>query len=88
MPCFNGAATLSLRKRDWHGFIRNGEFVLQWGRNFIVAETSRDRRRATDGSLCFNGAATLSLRKRSSPQAELGVISWLQWGRNFIVAET
>ena len=38
-PCFNGAATLSLRK-PFMGLV-NGvtEVVLQWGRNFIVAET-------------------------------------------------
>ena len=40
-PCFNGAATLSLRKHvhvGKHPHFRRG---LQWGRNFIVAETWR-----------------------------------------------
>ena len=39
-PCFNGAATLSLRKRS--SLIRRSAYFpwLQWGRNFIVAETS------------------------------------------------
>ena len=61
---------------------------LQWGRNFIVAETrplgGRQERRKDS----FNGAATLSLRKLSDTQQSIAAWVWLQWGRNFIVAET
>ena len=38
-------------------------YMLQWGRNFIVAETSRGMTGPLALALCFNGAATLSLRK-------------------------
>ena len=60
---FNGAATLSLR-RPVTGKVRMRIYsTLQWGRNFIVAETEYAR-----------GGARYPIR--------------LQWGRNFIVAET
>ena len=36
--CFNGAATLSLRKCGMFGNFVPGGWALQWGRNFIVAE--------------------------------------------------
>ena len=36
---FNGAATLSLRKRTIANYTRYRYSLLQWGRNFIVAET-------------------------------------------------
>ena len=38
---FNGAATLSLRKHSGRNRGITSIFMLQWGRNFIVAETSR-----------------------------------------------
>ena len=64
---FNGAATLSLRKplRCLPNLVRVA--LLQWGRNFIVAET---RSPPTTTGYCsgFNGAATLSLRKRQPPR--------------------
>ena len=37
--CFNGAATLSLRKHLPHRTNQHTACSLQWGRNFIVAET-------------------------------------------------
>ena len=40
--CFNGAATLSLRKLVAISRRRARVVVLQWGRNFIVAETRRN----------------------------------------------
>ena len=61
--CFNGAATLSLRKRVLTPSEACAAGQLQWGRNFIVAETR-------------------SLRLSHSRHR------MLQWGRNFIVAET
>ena len=38
--CFNGAATLSLRKCEAYLLRSGGTELLQWGRNFIVAEIS------------------------------------------------
>ena len=61
--------------------------MLQWGRNFIVAETLCPPL-WTRRTPCFNGAATLSLRKHLSPQLHTNMVHSLQWGRNFIVAET
>ena len=40
--------------------------VLQWGRNFIVAEMNSPPRPPPWCARCFNGAATLSLRKLAS----------------------
>ena len=71
---FNGAATLSLRKpgaRQGDVSSQPTDMELQWGRNFIVAETSSCSRHAGAARPCtrfrvrFNGAATLSLRKPS-----------------------
>ena len=62
--CFNGAATLSLRKLESLGYAKADGGTLQWGRNFIVAETHGAGRRSAHQSSRFNGAATLSLRKR------------------------
>ena len=65
LSCFNGAATLSLRKqvRGRQQSRKKGR-VLQWGRNFIVAETRCMALCQSNRSGRFNGAATLSLRKR------------------------
>ena len=62
--------------------------TLQWGRNFIVAETSHDKRDKPVrlhasmgpqlyrcGNFVMSGSVTLAVKS-------------LQWGRNFIVAET
>ena len=62
--------------------------VLQWGRNFIVAETRPTPARWWWWSRRFNGAATLSLRKRLHDPDWYRKQDSLQWGRNFIVAET
>ena len=43
--CFNGAATLSLRKRRYSTNGCSVFYTLQWGRNFIVAETKDARHR-------------------------------------------
>ena len=84
---FNGAATLSLRKPIWSPAVRVMLAALQWGRNFIVAET-RSLRMTTGSYSGFNGAATLSLRKLTSFLIGSYGLDVLQWGRNFIVAET
>ena len=61
---------------------------LQWGRNFIVAETRYCDKWVPLLEMGFNGAATLSLRKLAEMHQDLRGQSKLQWGRNFIVAET
>ena len=62
--------------------------MLQWGRNFIVAETRMldgDHRAVHAASMgpqlyrCRNGIKCLPTNTAAA---------WLQWGRNFIVAET
>ena len=73
-PCrwksFNGAATLSLRKLSSMLLSPSRILSLQWGRNFIVAETAWQWPRVASSDAGFNGAATLSLRKRSdSPES-------------------
>ena len=86
-PGFNGAATLSLRKREAGEGNPAWPFVLQWGRNFIVAEIGWPRHTAARSPTSFNGAATLSLRKCENDTIDTDSITLLQWGRNFIVAE-
>ena len=85
--CFNGAATLSLRKfvRPASSFQRS--WMLQWGRNFIVAEMCIRVQPPWLRLVRFNGAATLSLRKYPVNREIGTLICQLQWGRNFIVAE-
>ena len=61
---------------------------LQWGRNFIVAETRCSGPSNSPAVRRFNGAATLSLRKQDNSHDLYGRLVPLQWGRNFIVAET
>ena len=41
--CFNGAATLSLRKSATPSITTTASAPLQWGRNFIVAEISHSQ---------------------------------------------
>ena len=84
---FNVAATLSLRKCQIRTMNKHIRPTLQWGRNFIVAETSTQAG-GTGTSSRFNGAATLSLRKLMPTGINWTDETWLQWGRNFIVAET
>ena len=85
---FNGAATLQLRKRVSRrpAFRRPG--LLQWGRNFAVAETRIIHRVDQLLSERFNGAATLQLRKHDARIDRCYDYGGLQWGRNFAVAET
>ena len=85
---FNGAATLSLRKLPVELLHLSAMRWLQWGRNFIVAETSPGLSPAGGVMTGFNGAATLSLRKLLSCRQASARKFLLQWGRNFIVAET
>ena len=63
IQCFNGAATLSLRKLPLELCHLTLTLELQWGRNFIVAETGCLPDLCRCHAPGFNGAATLSLRK-------------------------
>ena len=84
---FNGAATLSLRKFAKMGILKSVVHMLQWGRNFIVAEILQIASLGCSIMHSFNGAAILSLRKCLTPITLLATVGGLQWGRNFIVAE-
>ena len=61
--CFNGAATLSLRKLCIVFASKSTTYLLQWGRNFIVAEILQIASLGCSIMHSFNGAAILSLRK-------------------------
>ena len=84
---FNGAATLSLRKPYDSYPACTHVVMLQWGRNFIVAEIAGKRVLWPASRRGFNGAATLSLRKLDKFRQACEKFLQLQWGRNFIVAE-
>ena len=86
--CFNGAATLQLRKQVLRGRWWFLVAMLQWGRNFAVAETMKALKSSQLTKASFNGAATLQLRKLFSAEFKHLNHAQLQWGRNFAVAET
>ena len=84
---FNGAATLSLRKPAACLSFSVLVLVLQWGRNFSVAETRSRIGKSKECGLLqwgrnFIVAETISSLTSTTLQFTL------QWGRNFIVAET
>ena len=111
--CFNGAATLSLRKCLPPIDVDRKAFRLQWGRNFIVAEIKFGGFgnwlvfRASMGPQLYRcGNISLGeIRSKNHHHASMGpqlyrcgngemglldgiAVLLLQWGRNFIVAET
>ena len=59
---FNGAATLSLRRPKFDGRVDPDDILLQWGRNFIVAETS-PHMRGSQANYTLQWGRTLSLRR-------------------------
>ena len=66
--CFNGAATLSLRKYVFKLFADGGLTSLQWGRNFIVAEILE---------FCFPETMRIWLQwGRNFIVAEIGAVGW------------
>ena len=71
----------------WIQGILTNHVMLQWGRNFIVAEIAMRDRGSHASRYSFNGAATLSLRKFDAVRLYRRLMAVLQWGRNFIVAE-
>ena len=84
---FNGAATLSLRKSMIIITEIMFRIVLQWGRNFIVAEMDLLRAdRVFFDSLQW-GRNFIVAEMSICVCHPLGPSTWLQWGRNFIVAE-
>ena len=86
--CFNGATTLSLRKLAVLVVKYRQYAKLQWGRNFIVAETTLPNptralnQRASMGPQLYRCGNQSRIRGVGPPDVKL------QWGRNFIVAET
>ena len=86
MTCFNGAATLSLRKFDPGLMQELYDWALQWGRNFIVAEMGGGvySNRFTFVLQWGRNFIVAEINQRTS---ERSGNPQLQWGRNFIVAE-
>ena len=59
---FNGAATIRSRKPNLEGADLYEAYMLQWGRDYSIAETAPGH--SSGGPLiCFNGAATIRSRK-------------------------
>ena len=87
MPCFNGAAALTLRKPQLGVNQLTGGVTLQWGRSVNAAETGTVHRNDTL-VFRFNGAAALTLRKRREIVRVDHVRRVLQWGRSVNAAET
>ena len=88
LRCFNGAATLSLRKLDVCALMRAPKRLLQWGRNFIVAETGRCSMAPRGVYLASMGPQLYRCGNDVEDEEALSSFVGLQWGRNFIVAET
>ena len=84
---FNGAATLSLRKLHAEEELPIRFRVLQWGRNFIVAETVYAAKYGRMEIKLQWGRNFIVAETRMLNQFS-AIIYMLQWGRNFIVAET
>ena len=83
---FNGAATLSLRKYLVDKPLYPKTALLQWGRNFIVAEIpSLPIRSAT--SYWLQWGRNFIVAEIANPTVMTPTQMSLQWGRNFIVAE-
>ena len=87
-PCFNGAATLSLRKPVHYGITARYDIVASMGPQLYRCGNTPWSGSAGTPGRSFNGAATLSLRKLVTSTDTAAAVGMLQWGRNFIVAET
>ena len=86
--CFNGAATLSLRKQPPGAPTVLTDAMLQWGRNFIVAETMVGLGDDVTEALASMGPQLYRCGNTRHLRRSWGGSFRLQWGRNFIVAET
>ena len=68
--------------------VRTGLSVLQWGRNFIVAEMRFAEHQCRRAQVASMGPQLYRCRNKLPDNlAFKGKASKLQWGRNFIVAE-
>ena len=85
--CFNGAATLSLRKCGHQALASTETNLLQWGRNFIVAEMHGGGRQDTLRGHASMGPQLYRCGNRGIDFHGGKLWFMLQWGRNFIVAE-
>ena len=85
---FNGAATLSLRKLKYFSCAGAVSSLLQWGRNFIVAETGRWRWCSNRLLHASMGPQLYRCGNEAFAENSADYMNKLQWGRNFIVAET
>ena len=86
--CFNGAATLQLRKLSGPEFAKQRAFALQWGRNFAVAETYQTAVSHAAILLASMGPQLCSCGNTWPRYGSHTTYTKLQWGRNFAVAET
>ena len=84
---FNGAATNWSRKSPALSRTRPGVFMLQWGRDQLVAEIPCCRYVSRVGYCSFNGAATNWSRKSCGRGTTHRKEEKLQWGRDQLVAE-
>ena len=84
---FNGAATLSLRKPVTYAAAGPTYTLLQWGRNFIVAETPTRLAKSKLLIMLQWGRNFIVAETPANPLSD-ALHPMLQWGRNFIVAET
>ena len=85
--CFNGAATLSLRKLTMGDIDRTMYALLQWGRNFIVAEMYMKMMDVFAQKVASMGPQLYRCGNSRARHSRYVMGSVLQWGRNFIVAE-
>ena len=60
---------------------------LQWGRNFIVAETQNTQRKIKL-AMSLQWGRNFIVAETQNTQRKIKLAMSLQWGRNFIVAET
>ncbi len=69
-------------------FTLNLELLLQWGRNFIVAETPITSNSITTTPVLQWGRNFIVAETEALISQRPEPVLTLQWGRNFIVAET
>ena len=87
LTCFNGAATSSLRKAGDAVAMLVQTGMLQWGRNFIVAE-SHSLRVNGDNADSLQWGRNFIVAESTAESSMTSSGTGLQWGRNFIVAES
>ena len=83
---FNGAATFQLRIASLQFEDYKKSCLLQWSRNFSVADWGH-RHHTGHSPISFNGAATFQLRIAECTDRVDRIPGLLQWSRNFSVAD-